>query len=120
MTDSFGHEQGGRHTLVRNIADCDEQLVIAPGVVTVEVAANSFGGSHFCPYGIPNGALFQGLSTLGKHSHLDLGGGSQFSLQAAARRRDGFEVGDISLQVSFHRGEGLDKPGNLIVALGSG
>ena len=73
----LGHEQGGGHTLARDIAKTEVELIVLKDIA-VEVAADLLGGSHRGE-NIKVGAVRE---VARHHAHLDITGNAQVALDA--------------------------------------
>ena len=76
------HQHGGRNTLATDVADAEEQLLVADEVVE-EVATNLFGREQHA-VDVNVGALLV-THLLGQHLHLDAAGYAQLAVDALLR-----------------------------------
>ena len=101
----YRHEERGRHTLARHVADAEEELLVAE-VEVEEVAAHLLGRSQRGKE-LHVVAVLPGGELLGQHTHLYLAGDAQVTLYRCFLGRRVLQFLDVSHQRLLHIPERL-------------
>ena len=112
------HDQRGRHTLARDVADAEEELLVAD-VEVEEVAAHILGRCQRT-VDVDVVALGVGWERLGEHGHLYVVGHPQLVLDGGLRGRRGLQVVDVLGERALHVLERVAQQPYLVVVLDAG